>query len=541
MAALLSNTRIHARRIRLENSTDARLKAATVPFAGFCSFACFSQLYENNLLLGSVSAFNYSLHEGAAHLAVLIALALAGLVRRWTPSPALTQAFGFLGAAGMVAQLSASDGIVVSFGAAATGASLAGLAVAWGARLARQSARIVIPFALGAFLLSMVLCLLCFQAPGPATAVCAILTPVASGALHARGGAQGPEAAKPGRTVTATHPEATASVSWPLVATLGMCCFLGYAFAGMTLNPYCFQSASVSRYLYSFAISAFLTLLAWSLAARRPKANLLFIAPLALLLTGLLLLSTGVLGSIIMPLGLILAARTCCLALCWAALAGLARERSVPPVTLYGLGFVVCDGTLGRSLGQMASSNMNLSFPDIALAASACIVALALLYALATASHLDSAASAQPRPNAFRPGGRETSPSLATPSALAGPQASAPSPAAGDASPGPAASPAMAAVSPAAPTATVTPPAAPTMSQLVAEAQRLQEERLDDFGLTKQEQRVARLVLQNMTYQDIAEQCGISLRTVKFHAKNLYRKAGAENRHEFELRMRSDG
>lgn len=53
-----------------------------------------------------------------------------------------------------------------------------------------------------------------------------------------------------------------------------------------------------------------------------------------------------------------------------------------------------------------------------------------------------------------------------------------------------------------------------------------------NFGLTEREEEIARLLVQGITYQSIADQLFISLPTVKTHASNIYKKCNVKTRHE---------
>lgn len=57
---------------------------------------------------------------------------------------------------------------------------------------------------------------------------------------------------------------------------------------------------------------------------------------------------------------------------------------------------------------------------------------------------------------------------------------------------------------------------------------------LDAMGLTPRETAVAERILQHRCYQDIAEEMGLSPRTVQFHASNIFRKAYVTRRRDFE-------
>ncbi|KUO67285.1 MAG: hypothetical protein APF84_09675 [Gracilibacter sp. BRH_c7a] len=54
----------------------------------------------------------------------------------------------------------------------------------------------------------------------------------------------------------------------------------------------------------------------------------------------------------------------------------------------------------------------------------------------------------------------------------------------------------------------------------------------DSFGLTQREKELALLLLQGFSYVQIAEQLFISNHTVKYHVRNILRKADVNNRHE---------
>lgn len=57
------------------------------------------------------------------------------------------------------------------------------------------------------------------------------------------------------------------------------------------------------------------------------------------------------------------------------------------------------------------------------------------------------------------------------------------------------------------------------------------EQHFKNYGLTKREEEIARLLIQGITNQDISEQLFISLPTVKTHASNIYKKCNVKTRH----------
>ncbi len=524
----------------------------------------FFQLYENSLLANNVAVFNYALFGGIAQLAGLVAAGLAGVARRWRPSAGTAVAGAVLAEAGMAAQLLTAQPAANLFGALACGIGMSLLAVTWGVRISTLSPRTIFLFVLAALLGSTALCFVCFAAQDEAPAICTLLLPIASGALYVndkrkaaddadeeslrtrtaavRGRAKARRGTLGARTDKAPMRKAERATAnpggekravrtalpWSFLVILTACCLLSSFFVGVTMNPYIFQSVLVSRYMHLFTLLAFSGLLVCALVVRRPQVQLFFIAALALLLIGLFLLSAGVLGSIIMPLGLVLAAKNCCFALCWITFAVLAKTSRMAPCALFGFGLALCNGTLGRSAGMMTSNGAAPSFPDIALAASLCIVAFALFYALTITSHsctgqtiepdFADAFSAEGQSGAERtkraaggePTGRAASAEGVGPKA-ADPKAADPK-AAGTAS-----SPARTA-------------------QLASTSQA---RKLEGYNLTAQELRIAEFVLQGKTYREIAALLEISERTVKFHAKNAYRKAGVESKIDFLSKMLS--
>ena len=58
-------------------------------------------------------------------------------------------------------------------------------------------------------------------------------------------------------------------------------------------------------------------------------------------------------------------------------------------------------------------------------------------------------------------------------------------------------------------------------------------EELARFGLTKRETEIALVLLGGLTAEGISERLGISVNTVRFHCKNIYRKCGVNNRASF--------
>ncbi|MEC4272841.1 helix-turn-helix transcriptional regulator [Adlercreutzia sp. R25] len=73
----------------------------------------------------------------------------------------------------------------------------------------------------------------------------------------------------------------------------------------------------------------------------------------------------------------------------------------------------------------------------------------------------------------------------------------------------------------------------------VTRAEHIQQE-LDELSLTPKEMPVARLILQHKSYPEIAADRHLSVRTVQFHATNIFRKAYVSNRRDFERVILTD-
>ncbi len=62
--------------------------------------------------------------------------------------------------------------------------------------------------------------------------------------------------------------------------------------------------------------------------------------------------------------------------------------------------------------------------------------------------------------------------------------------------------------------------------------QKPQEQQFKNYGITQREQEIAELLLEGLTYQDIAHKLHISLSTVKTHTSNIYKKCSVKSRNE---------
>lgn len=476
-------------------------RAATRPFLcylGFGMMLASSFLYENLVLLSNVASFNYTQYANLAQLSVLAAGAIASAVRRWRPGTAFVRICAAAAFAGVVVQLLAGGAAVGIACAAMQGAAMGALMLAWGQGAAALDPRRVAACVFSFMLAGTLLCCACSFAPSQVGVLVCIGLMLVSALLYnpdacesvcrlglsdtgrpAAAGASGEDV--PGLASSNAQPAAllVKRLPWPFLATLAVCCLISALFAGMTLNPYSFQSQSVSRFLYVFELATFIALLMCSLLQQRPQAHLFLIVGAVLLVAGLLLFSNGLLGSIIMPLGLILAAKSCCVAVAWITLVMLVRTSGLPGGALLGAGLLLCNGTLGRGAGMLFSSHANVGFPEIALAASLAIGTFTLFYVVVLALNPKAGQAWLIFPTQPDAGAEDEGQAVDVP-----------------------------------------------------------EDPFELFDFTAQELRIARRIVDGCTYREISDQLHISERTVKFHAKNVFVKAGTETRHDFELIMK---
>ena len=60
------------------------------------------------------------------------------------------------------------------------------------------------------------------------------------------------------------------------------------------------------------------------------------------------------------------------------------------------------------------------------------------------------------------------------------------------------------------------------------------------FLLTERETRIMQLLQSGCTNLDISEQCGISVNTIKYHLKRIYKKLEVQNRAEAVFRFKNE-
>lgn len=61
----------------------------------------------------------------------------------------------------------------------------------------------------------------------------------------------------------------------------------------------------------------------------------------------------------------------------------------------------------------------------------------------------------------------------------------------------------------------------------------------DDYNLTKREHEILELLIDGLSYKEIADKCFISIQTLNSHIKNIYTKLGVHSRSEASAKFRS--
>jgi DNA-binding NarL/FixJ family response regulator len=61
----------------------------------------------------------------------------------------------------------------------------------------------------------------------------------------------------------------------------------------------------------------------------------------------------------------------------------------------------------------------------------------------------------------------------------------------------------------------------------------------DEYNLTKREHEILELLMQGLSYKEIADQCNISTQTLNSHIKNIYNKLGVHSRAEASAKFRT--
>lgn len=466
--------------------------ARPVVFVGLCAFSAVMQLFENLVVLQSTNAFNSSLYTILAQVLLLAVLGVVGFARSWTPPRSLVLAVGVLAALGALAAVTSFSAGIGCAGAVVAGFGMAVLSVAWGGRLSALPPRRAALQIFAALFVGAVVCFICFLMPEP-VATCVLLVGMLLAclpwvALAEPGEEELPEEDERAVGCSASEKPFMYGVPVSALVALGVCCLVCAFFAGATMNPYAIQSLTVARTAHAVTLCAFAAGTSFCFALGRFSIAGALLTALALLLAGLLLLSTGVAGTVVVPIGVIGAARTALWGVALVVLTGIASAHPGKATGIFGVGLLVCNGAFGRGAGMLAG-NAQASFADLATIGIVAIVAMAFMYAFTAAS---------PRGTSMVGSGFDMGVKLAL-------QADA--------------------------------------AEALAARNELgdEEEKPDMFpgyDLSEREEIVARLIVEGRTYGAIAEYLQVSPSTVKFHAANIYRKTQVSSKSEFREKFK---
>lgn len=368
--------------LRVDDGDGAAIRRVRICYAaGVGSLIAWIFLFWGCLVLGNVALYNHALFATVGHIAALafVAVCLACGVRAGDGVGRQATLVSCGAAALSMAAYAVFGGDMLACAASLlAGAASAVAGVLWIVRGAGASVRFSFLCVVDSTLVSAAVGMVCL-AVGPwlGMTLCAVL-PMVCGALAF---APAPDAPSQGRIAGSDVPRKR--FPWPFLSALCACCITSALFVGLATNPYVFQSETVERWWLLFACLALGLLLLWSALSRNSDARVFFLAALVFLLVGLFLFSAGILGSIVLPLGMVMAAETCCVALCWSTACLLARRVSDRAAVIAVVGLLFGDGVLARGVGMLVNNYFTLSFTAVATVASALTAGFALFYAIA--------------------------------------------------------------------------------------------------------------------------------------------------------------
>lgn len=452
--------------------------AGPATFVGLCAFATAMQLFDDLVVLQSTNMFNCFLYAVLAQVLMLAVLGIVGFAHDWNVPRAFAPIAAVAAAFGSIVAMGAANTVVGCAAATVAGFGMAVLSVAWGCRLAATEFKNIAAIVCSALLVGACVCAACFLMPKSA-APCVLAVTMLLACLPWVLDLVGQRRCEPVPVGSASGvPGRLYVMPVSALVALGACCLVCSFFAGATMNPYAMQSNTLAWVAHMVVICAFITgtTFSWTLRSFSLGVSLLF--ALAMLLVGLLLLSTGIAGNVVVPIGFICGTRTVLWGISLVVLVAIARAYPGKATGVLGLGLLVCNGALGRGIGLMASST-HASFTDLAIVGVVAIVAMAFVYAFTAASPQSARMIEVGFDMGVRVPQQDVQPEV----------------------PG------------------VEPKAEPGM--------------FDELGLSEREHIVAQLIAEGRTYNAIAEHMDISLSTVKFHASNIYQKAGVSTKAEF--------
>lgn len=413
------------------------------------------------------------------------------------------------------------------------------LVVSWGERLTIFSYRALAPLVCAAGLCSAAVIFVCSLAGSVATLPTVAVLPLCSGiCLFAALGKvnTGAEAASnPDRAeYTASNGFFTfepidfgslRQLPWMLIVVLCLCTFAASLFGGLTTNPYLTNSSTVTISMLVLTVAGVLFIGAGSLlyfpsrtteavesggsdtlgeapcaskvaypskdggaaatcdnnGVRNPVLLMQLMAGLALILlvSGLLLFSMKLPGTMTTALGMVSSAKNCLVILCWIVFTREIADARLPFIPCFAL-LILTSGTLYVPyLGAWINKGMGLGFEALTSTATvviAFVAVLAILYMVVRMRHMSAEQRALQR-------------------ATAEPE--------------------------------------PLTLEDIREALRAHQLKLmEPYHLTEREQQIVTMLIDGQTLGGIAEELFITERTVKFHSKNAYDKLGVHNKKE---------
>ena len=476
-----------------------------------CYFAC-DRLMQIVMLAQDAALYNFCLVLGGAYLVVLAAVSIVVARIGLLPSRAARTAVGAVAALSGAALTFASDAGVRVALASVVMACLAFMVPFWAwalCRMRRREAMSAVSCAL-VFSVAAVLVGRLTPASAPWLVASSLLASClcAASMVHAGDSRLDPAVPVPDEDDRASAPlPSQVSSSRLFVVVFAACALVAQFFAGVVMQPFVISSNRVTLEFALIVAVLAVILLAWSRFSRDADLNMLYFVPFVILIVGLVLFSTSLLNSLILPVAFVLAASTCMFGFSLVIMRDLVVRDGAPCFLVFALGMVLGEGTVGMCIGIMANKLVSMNFSTVTSVAIAGIAVFALFHVFSSQMHTRSIQIVSQQvveANKQAAEAVELAAQVAEEAAVVKQNA----------------------------------------AEAVARAeQKLNEQagdivqaelqkKADEYNLTPREREVLVLVVQGLSNTDIGERLFISRSAVKFHMANLFKKCGVRTRSE---------
>ncbi len=487
---------------------------------GLACLIAWDRLIQNVVLVQDVAVYNSCLITGGVYAAALAALAIVSFKRTWLPQHRIVLfAIVASGIAGLIMTVITDESASV-FCVCIQSVGAVILLPIWARILCACSWRNVIRFVSCAVIATMAIVLMArwysWLLP-----VLLTLTPIGAGVcalyITSRPNSaslfthQDAQDSANLRKASANHANAQSDTAngaaaqtalqaslamikqpfpWPFLSVFALSALVAQFFAGVVAQPYAINSGSITLYFSIITMVMMVALALWAHFSKAKDVVTFFFPVLLLLIAGLLLFSTGVLNSLILPIALVYAAANCLYGMAWIILVQLVQRFGLRTVPSFAVGMLIAEGTIGMYAGIILHSSVSMNFSTITSVSIISIALFTVFYIVS--SHLHQRTLRQTADEAIR---AVQEVAKAMPEQLT-----------------------------------------PEQTARAASAQRART--ADEYGFTARERQIVPLVVQGMSNGDIAAELIMSESTVKFHLKNIYAKCNVHSRSELSALFR---